>query len=220
MVRVDFLVDGFNVYHSLRAASTDLTCAGASPEDASTRWLDLESLMRSYLPLLGREATMGRVHYFSAFANHLVGENPHVVRRHQNYIRALKSTGVIVTMGGFKKRTTGKCDACGGSVGGNEEKKTDVAIAMRLIEVFARDEADLAVLVTGDTDQVPAVEVTKELFPERTVYCVFPYKRKNKELAQVSDGSFNISRMNYLNHQFDSPLKLRSGREIERPSAW
>ena len=115
---------------------------------------------------------------------------------------------------------TGACDACGANVERREEKKTDVAIAMRLLEVFARDEADLAVLVTGDTDQVPAVEVAKNLYPERSVHCAFPYKRKNKELAQVSDGSFNISRKNYLNHQFESPLKLRSGREIERPRTW
>ena len=91
---------------------------------------------------------------------------------------------------------------------------------MRLLEVFVRDEADLVVLVTGDTHQVAAVEVAKKLFPERSVHCAFPYKRKNKELAQVSDGSFKISRKNYLTHQFESPLTLRSGRQIERPSAW
>ena len=80
---------------------------GASTEEASTRWLNLASLMRSYLPLFGREATMGRVHYFSAFANHLVGENPDVVRRHQLYIRALKSTGVLGTMGGVQEEDDG-----------------------------------------------------------------------------------------------------------------
>jgi hypothetical protein len=43
--RVVFLVDGFNVYHSAKVAAADLG-------GASTLWLDLRSLLSSYISLL------------------------------------------------------------------------------------------------------------------------------------------------------------------------
>jgi hypothetical protein len=49
MSRVTFLVDGFNLYHSLLEASHDL---GGD----STRWLDLRSLLSSYLSVFGAGA--------------------------------------------------------------------------------------------------------------------------------------------------------------------
>ncbi len=63
MSRVAFLVDGFNVYHSIREAIKD--------GSGSSKWLDYHSLCRSYLNVFGRKAHLERVVYFSAYATHL-----------------------------------------------------------------------------------------------------------------------------------------------------
>src|SRR4051812_19600996 len=55
--RVTFLVDGFNLYHSLRSASIALGL-----DEAGTKWLDLAALCRSYLHLFGRSARLHEIH--------------------------------------------------------------------------------------------------------------------------------------------------------------
>ncbi|MEQ9563657.1 MAG: NYN domain-containing protein [Woeseiaceae bacterium] len=62
--RVVFLVDGFNVYHSAKVAAADLG-------GASTLWLDLRSLLSSYISLFGRDAVLSDIYYFSALARHM-----------------------------------------------------------------------------------------------------------------------------------------------------
>ena len=90
-MRTSFLVDGFNLYHSLKDASRSLGGVG-------TRWLDLFGLCRTSLHLIGRQAVMGEVYYFSALAKHLEAVKPDVTIRHRAYIECLRSTGVQVEL--------------------------------------------------------------------------------------------------------------------------
>ena len=52
--RTAFVIDGFNLYHSLVEASRSLKM----PAETGTKWLNLWGLCESYLPLLGRDATL------------------------------------------------------------------------------------------------------------------------------------------------------------------
>ncbi|HVS09647.1 MAG TPA: NYN domain-containing protein, partial [Planctomycetota bacterium] len=100
------------------------------------------------------------------------------------------------------------------------EKESDVAIAAKLLEVMARGAADVVVLVTGDTDLVPAVRTAKALFPAHRLFCSFPYRRKQRELEQAADGSFTISKEMYARFRLPSPLEGPGGRELIRPPTW
>ena len=86
-MRTRFLVDGFDLYHSLIDASRALDGAG-------TRWLDLFGFCRSSLYLLGGDARLEGVHYFSALASHLEPLKPDATVRHLAYIECLRTTGV------------------------------------------------------------------------------------------------------------------------------
>ncbi len=55
--RVSFFVDGFNLYHSIRAAEKLLA-------ENQLKWLDLKALCRSFLPLMGHQARLGEIHPF------------------------------------------------------------------------------------------------------------------------------------------------------------
>jgi uncharacterized LabA/DUF88 family protein len=153
--RVTFLVDGFNLYHSVREASNDLGHNGKL-----TRWLDINSLCRSYLPEVRKRAPsygyaeMAETYYFSAYASHRERIAPDTVARHKSLVQCLEATGIKTSMGMFKaKRRT--CSKCGYSETGHEEKETDVAIAVKLLELLFLDTCDTVVLVTGDTDLAP-----------------------------------------------------------------
>jgi hypothetical protein len=212
MNRVIFLVDGFNVYHSVLDASRDLG-------GVSTKWLNLYSLCKSYLQQIGTDAKIERIYYFSAFAEHLLYMDPDIVDRHKAYIKCLQSTSVVEQMGRFKPKVV-KCKVCSNYFTKNEEKETDVAIGSKLLEILFLDCCDTVVIVTGDTDILPAIHDAMRLFPNIRILSLFPYKRKNKDLAKIVHRSFKIKKDAYLRHQFPDPVTLPDGTTIHKPQSW
>ena len=203
-MRTAFLIDGFNLYHSIR----DLLAAGTPPP---LKWLDVPSLCRTIVKdsTLPSSATVGEIHYFSALATHRVAADPGVVTRHQALLRALKASGVQTHLGQFKRKS-----------GGWEEKETDVAIGAMLLELYVRNAADAVMLVTGDTDLMPAFRTTKRLFPTSVIGFAFPYRRMNNSLRNVADHHFSIRAHQYPKHQLPNPFVCMDGTEIHCPIDW
>jgi len=212
MNRTVFLIDGFNLYHSVTAASQDLG-------GATTKWLNIRRLCESYMHLVGSGAQLEDIFYFSALAKHLEASKPDVTQRHKDFIKCLEDTGIRVDLSQFKRKTI-HCRNCGNDIIRHEEKETDVKLAIKLLEVFHTNSCDTAVLVTGDTDIAPAVRTAQRLFPDKTVVFGFPYKRKNKELAQIVTRSFLIREDQYTRHQFADPHVLQDGTPIRKPPKW
>ena len=204
-----FLVDGFNLYHSCKDISR--------LSGLRVKWLDIHSLCHSYLHLISKDAKLERIYYFTAFAFHL--NDPGVIQRHQIYIKCLQETGIIPKLGRFKRKKI-DCTYCNKTIIRHEEKETDVAIAMKLSEIFFNNRCDTVVLITGDTDLTPAIESAKRLFPTKNTIFAFPYKRTNAELAQIAPGSFKIHKGSYVRHQFPGLVALRNGTYAEKPDSW
>ena len=95
-----------------------------------------------------------------------------------------------------------------------------MAIAVKLLEVLVKDECDTVALVTGDTDLAAAYRTADALFPGKRIVFAFPYRRKNKELAKLAPGSFEVKKEQYRRHQFSDPYVLSTGHEIQKPSSW
>lgn len=212
MNRVSFLVDGFNVYHSAKEARADLM-------GASTLWLDLRTLLSSYLSIFGKDAVLEDIYYFSALAKHIDSTRPGTTRKHENYIDCLRSTGVKIRLGRFKYKTVW-CRGCRTNNVHYEEKETDVALSLKIMELFHLDACDTVVLMTGDTDLAPAVRMAADVFPAKTICFGFPYKRKNKELNSITSKSFLIRKERYAANQFEDPFTGVAGRTIPKPPNW
>lgn len=210
-IRVSFLVDGFNLYHSVKDAQRKTgVCA---------KWLNLRAFCESYLQLFGKEARLEEIHYFSAYAGHLAGRNPDVVTRHQVLVRAFEHTGIRVEMGHFKPKDV-FCFNCKKNMVRHEEKETDVAMAVRLVELVTADLCDLAVVLTGDTDIAPGIRTAKRLAPTKRVCALMPYKRANAELQQISDHSIQIRAESYGRYLFPAHITLADGRMLTKPASW
>jgi uncharacterized LabA/DUF88 family protein len=210
MNRVIFLIDGFNLYHStldIRNRNHGLL----------VKWLDIHSLCASFLYTIDTKATIEKVYYFSAYAYHM--KDTDVTKRHAAYIECLKSTGVEPILGRFKEKTV-NCPLCNRDFVKHEEKETDVAIAIKLLEVLVNKQCETVVLMTGDTDIVPAVKTTKLLFPERAIVFAFPFGRQNNELAKIVSHSFKIRVDSYIKNQFPDPVVLPDGKTISKPASW
>jgi uncharacterized LabA/DUF88 family protein len=211
MNRVTFLIDGFNIYHS----TLDLK----RRYGICTKWLDLTSLCKSYIALFGKGAKVQAIYYFSAIADYLITQNPDKIKRHREYIACLQSTGINVELARFKEKEV-FCDRCRTLIVKHEEKETDVALAIKVFEIFHNNECDTAVLVTGDTDLAPAIKTCRALFPGKRIVFCFPFLRKNKELAALAPDSFSINKKQYIKHQLPNPVVLTSGKEIFKPDSW
>ena len=213
MKKITFLVDGFNLYHSVREVQKKF--------NSSTKWLDIQRLCNSRLPaispFIGGRSQIESIYYFSAYAHHL--SDPGIVVRHKNFVKCLENTGIHVEINKFKFKEI-KCPFCKRMITRHEEKKTDVSIALKLIEVFMTNECDAAVLITGDTDLAPAVKMARNFFPDKHVSFAFPAFRKNKELSRLCPESTNINPKQYTNCQFPDPYTLKDGSTIEKPSSW
>jgi hypothetical protein len=213
MNRVIFLVDGFNLYHSLVEAQDD---SGGR----CVKWLDLRRLCLSCLDkvraFVGDRTALGDIHYFSAPPIHCPEGTQ---RRHRLYMKCLRSASIHVHLGRFKVKRV-KCHLCGQECRHHEEKETDVAIAAKLFELCHQGAADSFVLVTGDTDLAPAVRTCRRLFPEVPIFFAFPYRRANAELKLLSHGSIKLTRDNYLANQYPDPVPLPDGTAVSKPPEW
>jgi len=208
-----FLVDGFNLYHSVVAAQAD-------NGGRCVKWLDIPRLCSSYLHLIRQhvkaEVNMEGIHYFSASPTH---RSQNTRDRHALYMACLRSAGVRVYLGRFKKKIV-ECHLCHRDDVRHEEKETDVAVAMHLFEICHSKEADSIVIVSGDTDLAPAVRACQRLFPAIFMCFAFPYKRHNAELKRLLPESFKIGHRSYLTHQYPDPLQLPDGCTVAKPAEW
>ena len=208
-MKVVFLIDRFDLYYSLH----DVT----KTRGVQTKWLNVAALFLSILnSRFERGAQVCDIYYFSAFAKHL---SQGKVARHETYVRCLRDSEIIPIMGRFKQSNRW-CRNCKMETVRWEEKETDVAIAVKLLELFHLDECDCIVLITGDTDLGPAVKTARALFAKKRVVVGFPHARSNREFRGVADSVFKLSAKNYMSHQFPDPYKLQSGRCVSKPPSW
>ncbi len=138
--RVIAYIDGFNLYHGLRDAGLK-----------DSRWLNLQGVCVS---LLRPDEQLELVRYFTSW----VKGNPVKAARQTVYVDALRARGGLEIDFGHFLSNTARCFRCGNVWKKNEEKKTDVNIAVRLLEDASDDRFDTAIVVSGDSDLVPPIE--------------------------------------------------------------
>jgi uncharacterized LabA/DUF88 family protein len=155
MARVKCYVDGFNLYHAIN----DL-------QRPALKWLSLKALAQ--LMLRPADELIG-VHYFTA----VVHWNAEKSRRHRDYIKALKATGVQVVESYFQNSKKA-CRQFARSCPFYEEKQTDVALAVQVLGDAVSGEVDRQILVTADADQVPLVRYIREQCPEVEIEIAAP----------------------------------------------
>jgi len=216
MKRVIFLIDGFNLYHSLIDASYDLRLHGKG-----TKWLNIYSLCESLLYLIGNNARIENIYYFTALAYHLVKQDPQKINNHKKYIKCLESTCIKICKGNFKEKDIiYRNNFIYLNLKRHEEKETDVAISVKILECLILDECDTIVILSGDTDIVPAIKTAKKLFPNKEIVFIFPYKRKNKEIKELVLKTFSIDKKKYVKHQFPEIVVSANGIRITKPKNW
>ena len=196
-------IDGFNLYHGLMQARLD-----------NSRWLDLSAMSRS---LLGDARRLELVRYFTTRVRNRSGD----AERQSVYIDALRAHGAIeIDFGFFLRKKDIKCSRCQNSWPDYEEKKTDVNISVRLLEDAFDDRFDVALIVSGDSDLVPAVESVKARYPGKRLIVAFPPKRRSVDLEAAAHSSFGILNRQIRASRLPDPVVTPEGIELRAPMGW
>jgi uncharacterized LabA/DUF88 family protein len=201
MARVSLFVDGFNLYHALD-----------NDQFRQFKWLNLRRLAELYLR--GQD-TLSDIFYFTAF----VTWNPDKVLRHKLYIRVLESLGVRPIYGKFGK-VTRCCRKCNQSYDTFEEKETDVNIAIELLEQARLNTYDRAIILSGDSDQAPAIRTVKKNYPHKEVCALIPPCRTANFLTKEAKFHFKIRRQHLLASRLPDEITLADGAVIYCPERW
>jgi len=145
--------------------------------------------------------------------------NPDKVNRHRLYLRALEKQGVQIVMGKFKRKDR-KCTVCQRDYRTFEEKLTDVNIAIHLFRGAYLDEYDKAILITGDSDIVPAIRAVRDIFVTKPIGVVVPIARRAEELKQECNFHFRMKERHLARSQLPEVVDGGAFGELRRPKSW
>ena len=202
MGRTAFFVDGFNLFHSF----------DSEPAYHKYKWLNLAKLSQCFI---GSKDTLSDVFYFTTYTTW----DPRKLAKHQNYVKALYLVGVKAIFGEFRNIER-ICRICRKSYRTFEEKRTDVNIAIHLFQTAVADTWDKAIIISGDSDLIPAVEAVQKTFPSKQVGIVIPIRRRAEELKQVADFYIKLKERHLETCQFDDVIKIDHQQILKRPETW
>jgi uncharacterized LabA/DUF88 family protein len=127
--------------------------------------------------------------------------------------------GVKIVLGKFKLRDK-ECRICKKMYQTYEEKQTDVNISAKLLQCAHNDTFDTAMLMSGDSDIVPAIKIVKETFPAKRIGLVVPIGRSAEEMKKVCDFHTKIKEKHLRNSQFPARIIIDAENFLDRPSTW
>ncbi|MEA2236973.1 MAG: hypothetical protein QOC81_1697 [Thermoanaerobaculia bacterium] len=92
-------------------------------------------------------------------------------------------------------------------------------IATHLVRDACEGNFEVAVLVRGDTDLVPAVEVVKE--KKCRIVVGFPPNRDTNDMKDAAGGAaFKITEGQFKRSQFPRRVEITPGIWVDRPAKW
>jgi len=180
-MKTTLYIDGYNLYYGVLRSS-------------SYKWLDVVKLFSTLTKERSPDADICAIRFFTApvkirFANH--GEASQKSQR--DYHKALETLypNFSIIMGYFNP-TEGWYPRYQNPVDRNdtvrawslEEKQTDVNIALHMYRDIAKKETEQCVLISNDSDLIPALNAITEDFPETKIGSIIPIIRKSNDFER------------------------------------
>lgn len=174
MNRVIFYFDGFNFYNGLRDKSE------INSRWKNYYWLDFVKFCSQFID---DDHELKAIKYFTAPPSNDGKRSRQSALFSAN--KLLNKELFQVINGQFQNRTIICRSHCGNRFLLQEEKTTDVSIAVNMIMDCYENNADTLVLVSADSDQVPTIKAIKAKFPDKKLKVYFPPERNSTELFSI-----------------------------------
>ncbi|MHB8754957.1 MAG: NYN domain-containing protein [Candidatus Acidiferrales bacterium] len=118
------------------------------------------------------------------------------------------------------KRKEKHCRICNRSFWSFEEKQTDVNIALSLFQLAVADRYDRAVIISGDTDLLPAVKAVRSTFPGKQIGVVIPIGRASEGFKKQADFHYKMRERHLASSRFDDVVMLKDKTLLNCPENW
>lgn len=177
--RVNVYIDGFNFYYGLKQKGWK-----------KYYWLDIVKFFECFMK---EGQILNKIYYCTA-----VPTNNGQKRRQSEFFKANKLNPKFeLVYGKFLEKTV--------RYGGVEyktfeEKQTDINIAINLIRNIHNDSCDTSIVVSADSDLVPAIKLAKEINPKHKIFFYFPPERHSVNLTSNCDAIVHL-------HRYESKFK-------------
>jgi uncharacterized LabA/DUF88 family protein len=207
-------VDAFNWY------------SGIFQHHPAWKWLNVQSFFKA----LRLDEEVVTVKFFTTLVDPL--KNVSTRRdRQKRYIRRALGTlpKVKIILGKYQERTV-TCQArdCMRRLEYQvpEEKKTDVNMAVNLLEDAVRELTDSMVIVSGDSDLEPAVEWVRRNYPHVRITVYIPVlederqQRRNDNYHRMGVTCKPLPLTDIPRHVFPAEVRVNEYETIIRPPEW
>lgn len=204
-----FYIDGYNWYHAVFKHYPEW------------KWLNIETFFTALRP----DDEVVCVKMFSA----LIERDQDAKERQQRYFSALSTLPKTrLILGVFQPRDVTCRATCGQKYTIQDEKKTDVNLAVEIIDDAINNRCDGMYIVSGDSDVQPAVEWVVKNRPgiKITIYVpALPSEQSQRRTDYYSTKGINVV-CKFLplggikDHQFKHTLKIAEGKFVARPHLW
>jgi len=200
-------VDAFNLYYG-------------AVRNTNLKWLNINKMCELLLPL----NSIIRIKYFTAEVGARSNDLNQPVRQ-QIYFRALKTIPHLKIYRGHFLTQTHKLrlvnpikNKTHAVVFKDEEKGSDVNLAVHLLNDAYRDVYDTAVIISNDSDLYEAIRIIKNQFT-KIIGVLNPHKYPSKKLLEAIDFYKPIRKGVLRNSQFSSKLSDKNG-NFHKPEVW
>jgi uncharacterized LabA/DUF88 family protein len=126
-----------------------------------------------------------KVYYFTTPPLNVLKSNRQSVLLEAN--KAVNGDRFEVIKGKFYEKNT-HCAACNTTIKQIEEKRTDVNISVQMMGDCAKNETDVIVLVSADSDLVPPLDFLKSNHPDKKIRVFFPPRSFSYDLSSFMRG--------------------------------
>lgn len=201
-------IDGFNFYYG-------------AIKGTQYKWLDPVKLFQS---VLGSQNKLVKIKYFTARVQPTLND-PDVNIRQDTYLRALQAHCPIVELyyGHFLRHKISMENAnpppSSVQVWKNEEKGSDVNLALHVLNDAWLDSYDCAVIVSNDSDLADSLRLVKEQH-KKVIGLVTPgapIRKTSRQLEKYADFVKPIRTWALKTSQLPSPVP---GANIHKPASW
>ena len=210
--RLIVYIDGYNWYHAI------------FKHHPEWKWLNISTFFKALRPHEGIVA----IKMFSAIVVP-TSADPAAPERQERYFKALRCLpDVQIILGVFQPREVQCRAACLQRYAFQEEKKTDVNIAVELLSDAFHDRSDAICVVSGDSDVQPAIEWLARNKPHLRIHLYIPSlpsDQASRRLDYFKTRGFNVT-SSFLpldsipHHQLPNLVKLPDGTFAVRPHTW
>ena len=201
--RVIVYIDGFNFYYGIKNKPWN-----------KYYWIYIVALFEQFMR---ENQELIKVKYFSARPL----DNKGKFQRQNAFFQANQNNDKFQLILGKYQQKNINCKNCNSIIPSYEEKQSDVNLATQIVTDAYQDNCDVIILVSADSDMIPAIKIA--MLAGKEVYAYFPPTHNSGNIRHTIKGKpimLERYRNRFKKALMPDTITLKNGFTITIPDSW